>query len=436
MKKVIGLLLLSFLIRLEAQQIKFTEYDLDNGLHVILHQDNSNPVVAVSVMYHVGSKNENPNRTGFAHFFEHLLFEGSDNIDRGEFDKYVAQAGGQNNANTTKDRTFYYEVFPSNQIGLGIWLESERMMHAKVDEKGVETQREVVKEEKRLRYDNQAYMTAFNVEIPKNLYKKHPYKWSTIGSMEDLNAATEQDYKDFYKTFYVPNNATLSIAGDIDIAETKKLIQEYFAPIPRGTREIPRPNVEEAPITQEIVVDFDDKNAQIPALLYGYKTPKETDPDAYTLQIIGNVLSVGNSSRLQKNVVDKKQQAAAVGSFLIGQEDSGTFAVYGLVNQGVQLTDLEASIDAEIQDVIDNGITQKELEIQINKLEKDFVSSNQSMRGIAESLANYYTYFGDTNLINTELDKYRAITLQDVKRVAGKYLNKNQRVKIYVHPQQ
>ncbi len=436
MKNVFRALALGLLSWCGAQQIEFTEYDLDNGMHVILHQDNTNPVVTVSVLYHVGSKNEKPDRTGFAHFFEHLLFEGSENMERGDFDKYVAQAGGQNNANTSQDRTFYYEVFPSNQIGLGIWLESERMLHAKVEEKGIETQREVVKEEKRLRMDNQAYATAFRETMWENLFTKHPYRWSVIGSMEDLNAATESDYKDFYKTFYVPNNATLSIAGDFDMEETKKLIEMYFGTIPRGTQEIPRPNITEDPITQEIVVSVEDKNAQIPALFYGYRSPKQTDEDAYTLEIISNILSVGNSSRLKKIVVDEKQEALDVGSFLWGLEDYGAFMVYGLVNKGVDIKQLEESIDAVIKDLVDNGISQKELEIQINKLEKNFVSGNQSMRGIAESLANYHVYYGNANLINTELDQYRKITIEDVKRVAQKYLNPSQRVKIYVNPAQ
>lgn len=433
MKKITFLFLLIGSLAF-SQQIKFEEYTLPNGLHVILHQDNSNPVVAVSVLYHVGSKNENPNRTGFAHFFEHLLFEGSANIKRGEFDKYIAEAGGQNNANTTQDRTFYYEVFPSNQLGLGVWLESERMMHAKVEKVGIETQRQVVKEEKRLRVDNQPYADAFRRVLWENLYKNHPYKWSVIGSMEHLDAATEDDYVNFYKTFYVPNNATLCIAGDFDTAEAKKLINDYFATIPKGTTEIPRPNFTEADIQNEIVVNYDDKNAKIPALMYGYRTPKQTDNDAYVLEIISNILSNGESSRMTKNIVNKKQQALGVGSFLWGLEDYGTFIVYGLANQGVEIKTLESSIDEEINNLLQNGITQKELDIQINKLEKDFISGNSSMRGIAESLANYHVYFGDANLINTEIEKYRKISIDDVKRVANKYLKPSQRVKIYINP--
>jgi zinc protease len=229
MKKILySLVLCGFAVSGRAQNIQFTEFDLKNGLHVILHEDHSTPIVAVTVMYHVGSKNELPGKSGMAHFFEHLLFEGSENIGRGQYSKYVENAGGGLNANTSFDRTFYYELLPSNQLELGLWLESERMLHAKVEIEGIETQREVVKEEKRQRIDNQPYGNLLG-ETMGHSYKVHPYKWMPIGSMDDLNAAQEKDFIDFYKTFYVPNNAVLSIAGDINPEETKKLIEKYFS---------------------------------------------------------------------------------------------------------------------------------------------------------------------------------------------------------------
>lgn len=428
--------LLSFCGLVQAQEVDFVEYTLDNGLHVILHQDNSNPIVAVSVLYHVGSKNEKPDRTGFAHFFEHLLFEGSENIDRGEFDKYISSAGGVNNANTSNDRTYYYELFPSNQLELGLWLESERMLHAKVETKGIETQREVVKEEKRLRVDNQPYLGAIWEGIPKELFKKHPYRWSVIGSMEDLNAAEEEDYKEFYATYYVPNNATLSIAGDIDIEETKQKVSKYFSGIPAGTNEIPRPDDVEDPITQEIHKNFYDKNAQIPAVVYAYRTPKQTDQDSYVLEIISRVLSGGQSSRFTKNIVNDKKLALGTGTFLNAMEDYGSFIMYGLVNQGVDPEELSEAMDIEIDRLMADGITQRELQKQINNLEKDFISRNRSMAGIAESLANYHVYFGDANLINKEIQKYRSITVEDVKRVAKKYLKDSQRVNGVIYPEE
>ncbi len=211
----------------QAPKIAFEKYTLPNGLKVILHKDNTAPVVAVTALYHVGSKNEDTGRTGFAHFFEHLLFEGSENIKRGQFDKYVTNAGGVLNANTSQDRTFYYELLPSNQLKLGLWLESERMMHAKIEDIGVNTQREVVKEEKRQRIDNQPYGSILT-EILKRAYKEHPYRWAPIGSMEHLNAARLNEFIDFYKTFYVPDNCVLSIAGDIDIDDTKKTGRAIF----------------------------------------------------------------------------------------------------------------------------------------------------------------------------------------------------------------
>lgn len=428
--------LLSFCGLVQAQEVDFVEYTLDNGLHVILHQDNSNPIVAVSVLYHVGSKNEKPDRTGFAHFFEHLLFEGSENIDRGEFDKYISSAGGVNNANTSNDRTYYYELFPSNQLELGLWLESERMLHAKVETKGIETQREVVKEEKRLRVDNQPYLGAIWEGIPKELFKKHPYRWSVIGSMEDLNAAEEEDYKEFYATYYVPNNATLSIAGDLDIEETKQKVSKYFSGIPAGTNEIPRPDDVEDPITQEIHKNFYDKNAQIPAVVYAYRTPKQTDQDSYVLEIISRVLSGGQSSRFTKNIVNDKKLALGTGTFLNAMEDYGSFIMYGLVNQGVDPEELSEAMDIEIDRLMADGITQRELQKQINNLEKDFISRNRSMAGIAESLANYHVYFGDANLINKEIQKYRSITVEDVKRVAKKYLKDSQRVNGVIYPEE
>ena len=235
MKKIVltGLLLSTGLAVFSQKKIEYKEYDLPNGIHVILHQEPSTPIVAVSVLYHVGSKNEIPERTGFAHFFEHLLFEGSENIGRGEYSQLVEKNGGALNANTSQDRTFYYELLPSNQLELGLWLESERMLHAKVDIKGIETQRSVVKEEKRQRVDNQPYGSFFT-EMFKRVFTTHPYNWAPIGSMEHLDAAQEEDYVNFYKDYYVPSNATLSIAGDIDIEQTKKWIDKYFATMPTG----------------------------------------------------------------------------------------------------------------------------------------------------------------------------------------------------------
>ena len=250
MKKIIKLLLILFPTISFSQNVKFTEYDLENGMHVILHQDNTVPIAVTSVMYHVGAKDENPDRTGFAHFFEHLLFEGSKNIPRGQMDKIIEKNGGSYNANTNQDRTYYYELLPSNKVDLGLWIESERLLHPVINQIGVDTQNEVVKEEKRLRVDNAPYGRLLE-EITKGLFVKHPYRWTTIGSMEHLDAATLEEFLEFKNKFYVPNNAVLVVAGNFDMDDIKKKISDYFGPIPRGN-DVPRVNIKEDPLNGEL----------------------------------------------------------------------------------------------------------------------------------------------------------------------------------------
>ncbi len=435
-KPILSLILLLGIfafVRAQDNEIEFTEYDLENDMHVILHKDNSTPIVAVTIMYHVGSKNEDPERTGFAHFFEHLLFEGSKNIERGQFDKYITNAGGVNNANTSNDRTFYYEILPSNQLELGLWLESERLMHAKIDKVGVETQREVVKEEKRQRVDNRPYGSILE-EISKRAYTKHPYRWTTIGSMDHLNAATLDEFMDFYKTFYVPENATLSVAGDIDIEETKKMIDKYFAGIPKGGKEIPRPNVVEPKQTEEIRDVVYDK-IQLPAVIQAYHMPAQGTDDYYALNMLSTLLSGGQSSRMYKSLVDEQQKALQVVAIPFGSEDPGLYLTFGLANMGVGLEDLEAGMDEEINKVKNELISEKEFQKIRNQVENNIVSQNSTVSGIAENLANYHVYFGDANLVNTEIEKYMNVTREDVMEVAKKYLNKENRVVLYYLPE-
>ncbi len=412
--------------------IKFTEYDLPNGLHVILHEDHSTPIVAVSIMYHVGSKNEHPERTGFAHFFEHLLFEGSENIDRGEFMKLVQSAGGQINANTSQDRTFYYEVLPSNQLELALWMESERLLHAKVDATGVETQRKVVKEEKKQRYDNTPYGQIFNV-VYENAYTTHPYRWSPIGKEQYIDQAKIEEFMDFYKTFYVPNNATLAIGGDIDIKATKAMIEKYFGGIPKGTKAIPRPTEVEPKQTAEKRVEFYD-NVQLPGVIIAYHTPEMGTDDWYALSLLTQMLSQGQSSRFQKELVDKQQKGLAVGAFMVPNEDPGVAFMYGITNMGVEPKVMEEAMLAEIEKVKTGAISDEEFTKLINQAENDFVSQNQRVVGIVENLATYHTYFKDANLINTELERYTKLTKEDLKRVANKYFTKENRLVVYYLP--
>lgn len=416
----------------QMNTVEYQEFTLENGLHVILHQDNTTPIVAVSVLYHVGSKNEDPERTGFAHFFEHLLFEGSENIGRGEYDKYVEKAGGTLNANTSYDRTFYFEILPSNQLELGLWLESERMLHAKVELVGVETQREVVKEERRQRIDNQPYGSILQ-ESMKRAYKEHPYRWPIIGYMEHLNAAEESDYKQFYEDFYVPNNAVLSIAGDLDYAETKAMITKYFAGIPKGTKPIYRPTIVEPDmigVTRDTIYD----NIQLPAVVQTFRIPAQGTPDYYACEMLNTILSRGQSSRMHKEIVDNKQSAVFAGSFGLGLEDPGVTIAYGICNAGVDPQVVEDNMIEEIKKVQEELITEEEFQKLKNQMENDFVSSNSRMAGIAESLANYHVYFGNANLINTELDRYLAVTREDIMMAAKKYYNVNNRVVLHYLP--
>lgn len=409
-----------------AQEVEFTEYELDNGLDVILHKDNTAPVVTTSVMYQVGGKDRINGKTGFAHFFEHLLFEGTENIPKGEWFKIVSSRGGNNNANTSNDRTYYYEVFPSNNLELGLWMESERMLHPVITQEGVDTQNEVVKEEKRLRYDNAPYANLLN-EVSATLFKKHPYKDPNIGYMEDLDAATLEEFKQYFQDYYAPGNATLVVAGDIDIEKTKDLIKKYFAPIP-ARETVSRNFPKEDPITAEIHKTAYDPNIQIPAIALAYRTPSMKERDAYVLDMVSSILSDGKSSRLYKKIVDDQKQALQIGAFNIAQEDYGQYMVFGLPLGETSLETLTEEIDEEIVKLQTELISQREYEKLQNKFENRFVNSNSSVAGIASSLATYNTLYGNTDLINNEIDIYRSITREDIKRVANEYLQKDKRL--------
>lgn len=417
-----------------AQQIEFEEYTLDNGLHVILQQDNSAPVVTTSVMYHVGAKDENPERTGFAHFFEHLLFEGTENIGRGEWFKIVSANGGQNNANTSDDRTYYYETFPSNNLELALWMEADRMYQPVINQIGVDTQREVVKEEKRLRIDNSPYGN-LGVEMKKNLFDKHPYRWSTIGSMEHLDAATLDEFKAFFKKYYVPNNAVLVVAGDFDTAQAKEWINQYFATIPKG-EEIVRETFVETPITEQITVTAEDPNIKIPARINAFRIPSMKDRETRALDMASMVLSDGKSSRLYKRMVDQDKIALAVNSGNWDLEDYSAYYIMALPVTGNTLDDLQVVVDEELNKMTDELITVEEYEKLQNSLENSFVSSNQTAESIAHNLAKYYLLYGDVNLVNEEINIYKSITREEIRDAVRKYLQPNQRLLLDYVPQQ
>jgi predicted Zn-dependent peptidase len=409
-----------------AQKVSFEEFTLDNGLHVILHQEKSAPVIITSVMYHVGSKNEDPKKTGFAHFFEHLLFEGTKNIGRGEWMKIVSGNGGINNANTSEDRTYYYEVFPSNNLELAIWMEAERMLHPIINQIGVDTQKEVVKEEKRLKVDNQPYGNVIKV-VKENLFIKHPYRWDVDGSMEHIDAATLEDFKAFNSKYYGPSNAVLVVAGNFDVSQAKTWINKYFSPIVKSPV-ADKISITEEPITKTMSATFEDANIQIPAIVAAYRVPSMKSKDARILELISTLLSDGKSSILYKKIVDDKKMALSIGAFAMQQEDYGMYIIYGLPLGANTTNSILKEIDEEILKLQTELIAERDFQKLQNRIENDFVDNNATIEGIAENLATYYLLYNDVNLINTNIETYRSITREDIRTAAKTYLNPNQRL--------
>jgi predicted Zn-dependent peptidase len=412
--------------------IRFEQFDLPNGLHVILHQDHSAPIVSQVLGYHVGSKNEQPDRTGFAHFFEHLMFEGSPNIPRGEFMKMVTNAGGNLNAFTSFDQTVYFITVPSNQLELAMWMESERMLQLKVDSIGVETQRGVVKEERKQSLENRPYGTILEKTMA-NAFTVHPYRWTPIGSAQYIDKAALGEFQQFYKTFYVPNNACLVLSGDIDVARTKELVTKYYGDIPRGASDIFRPKEVEPPQKVEVRDTVFD-NIQLPAAILAYHMPPQGTKDYYALSMLTTLLSGGESSRLTKRLVDKDKVALAVQTIPLSLEDPGLFIVFAIANFGRTLPENEKAIQEEINRVQKDLITEKDFQKIRNQRESDFIQKNSTVQGKAVQLANYHIFFGDANLINAEIDRFMQVTREDIQRVAQQYLRNENRTVLYYLP--
>lgn len=416
----------------QSPQIEFTEFTLDNGLHVILHQDNTTPNVVVNIMYHVGAKNENPERTGFAHFFEHLMFEGSKHIDRGEFSEIVERAGGSLNAFTSFDVTNYYVFLPSNQLELGLWLESERLLHPNIDSTGIATQKSVVTEEMKQSRDNQPYGRLI-IETVSRAFTRHPYQSDVLGKDAHIRSATDEEIQAFHDMFYVPDNAVLVVTGDIDMNETRTLVDKYFGDIPSGTQPVYRPQVVE-PVRQHEVRDTVYDNIQLPMVIQAYHIPAQGTADFYALEMLGALLSQGQSSRLYRKLVTEEQTALQVQSVPLGLEDPGLNIVLALPNMGIDPKVLENGINAELEKVRNDLISEQELQKLKNQFESRLVNSNTTIASRATNLANYYTLFKDADRINTELERYHAVTREDIRRVAREYLRENNRVVLYYLP--
>jgi len=318
---------------------------------------------------------------------------------------------------------------PSNQLELGLWMESERMLHAKIDTIGVETQRKVVKEEKKQSYDNRPYGQLLNV-VYGNAYTKYPYRWTPIGKEQYIDKATLDEFMNFYKTFYVPNNAVLVIGGDLDIAKTKEFINKYYGDIPKGTKPIPRPTTVEPKQTAEKRVTFYD-NVQLPAVIFAYHIPKIGSTDYYAVKLLASLLSDGKSSRLHKELVDKQEKAVETAAFDLQNEEPGLAIMLGIANMGVKPEELEKAMQAEVEKVKTNGISDEEYQKLMNKEENDFISQNQKVLGVVQHLATDYTYQKNPDLINTELDNYKKITKDDLKKAANKYFSKDNLLVVY-----
>ncbi len=432
MKEYVFYLILSLLfVSVRAQEVSFTEYDLDNGLHVILHQDNAAPVITTSVLYHVGAKDELADRTGFAHFFEHLLFEGTKNIGRGEWFSIVSSNGGKNNAFTSNDYTYYYEVFPSNSLELGLWLESERMLHPVINQDGIDTQNRVIKEEKKVSEES-PYGKVLD-QVQENLFINHPYRRTVIGESDHLDEASLDEFLAFNKKYYVPNNAVLVVAGDLQVDAVKKMIIDYFGAIPKGA-DVNRVAEKEDPITEAIEAKAYDSNIQIPAVVAAYRMPSIKTRDSKVLDMISTYLSDGNSSKLYRKMVDEKKMALQVGAFNVSQEDYGMYLIFGLPLGETSLESIITEIDEEVVKIQEDLISEKDYQKLQNKFETNFVDSNSSVEGIANSLARYHMLYENVNLINSEIEIYKSITKKEIQEVANKYLNKNQRLELKYLP--
>jgi len=416
----------------QQRELRFTDYTLENGLHIILHEDHNVPVVAVDVCYHVGSKNEDSERTGFAHLFEHLMFDGSTNVKRGQFDEYITKAGGWSNAYTSWDKTNYYEVLPSHQLELALWLESDRMTELAITEISLATQRNVVKEERRWRVENQPYGTA-EEQVFARAYTIHPYRWPIIGSMEHLDRASLEDVKNFFKNHYAPNNATLVITGDFDLEETTAMVNRYFAGIPSSSNAVPRLSIVEPTQSSEergIVVD----NVQFPAVYMAFHVPAEGHPDYYAMALLSDILTNGESSRLYQKLVYEKKIAQDVTSHVYNLEHPGLFWISATAMSSTTAESLENEVLSELDRIVRQPVDERELQKVKNQVRATITFGKQRADQKADLLAHYAIIRGSTALINTEINRFMMITIDNLQRVAQKYLSMNNRTVIYYLP--
>lgn len=427
MKKILIIFygLMPFSLAAQRILVPNEQFTLPNGLTVILHRDNTIPRATVNVWYHVGSGSEKPGRTGLAHLFEHILFEGSAHVPEGKFDEWLEAAGANNNGSTMEDRTNYYEEIPSNALDLALFLESDRMGYlldilspAKVD-----GQRDVVKNERRQSYENRPYGKAY-LELPGLLYPKgHPYSWPVIGSMEDLSAASHDDITDFFKTYYAPNNASLCIAGDIDLEKTKKAVMSWFKDVPARSPQVPAPVLPPARLSEEKKVVLED-NVQLPRLMMVWLTAPVYQPGNAEADVIGHLLTEGKNSRLYKRLVYELQIAQSVSMYQDSKKLGSELVISADARAGVKLSELEKVINEEIARLQNEPPSERELQRVINQMESSFLQLIETSGGKADQLNAYYYYTGNPDYFNEDLSRYKAISPSDISAFARKYLTK------------
>jgi predicted Zn-dependent peptidase len=404
---------------------------LDNGLRVVVHRDSSMPVVCINIAYHVGSKNEVPGRTGFAHLFEHLMFNGSVNVPRGDFDKYCEEVGGYNNAYTTEDKTNYYMMMPSHALERGLWLESDRLRGLSITREGLDVQRSVVLEEYRQRVDNQPYGSAETL-LAELCFTVHPYSHPVLGSMQDIEAATLDDVLDFHRCYYHPGNATLTLAGDVPEEEAIRLADKYFGDISPGVS--PRNDIVHEPALQHQRHNRMFEDVPLSAVFMGYRICAESDDDYVPLDCLAELLGGGEASRLYRSLVYEQQIASQIQVYAENREHPGVLLIMALANPGVGTDRLLESIDHEIDRLHAEPFDAASLEKVINRAEASMCFGAQSMSQRADRFTHYDLFYRDPGRVNTLIDQYRRVQAGDLARVGHEYLVNDRRAVILYEP--
>jgi zinc protease len=412
--------------------ISFEEFRLKNGLNIVLSEDRSIPSVAINLCYHTGSKDEEAGKTGFAHLFEHLMFEGSANLPKGKYEALTTSAGGENNAYTTEDKTNYYLLLPSHQLELGLWLESDRMLDCVVNENSLETQKKVIIEEKKQNFDNRPYGTV-SIEFAPRLFPGTGYGWDTIGSIDDIKNAGLEDVKSFFRKYYTPNNAVLAVTGSFDTAEAVRLIEKYFGGIKPGEN-IVRNKIEIKNSKSELKEKIKDK-IQFPGIFAGYRIPRENSEEFYTFDLLTEILAGGDSSRLYRNLVYDKQLASEVGCWVDGKEFAGVLHLYVILLRGADITEAEKELDKIFENIRSSGIEDWELQKAKNRIETKTYFRKQYILAKADLLAHYKTFYNNPGLINTNQSNYLSVTKEDILKFSNTYLRKNNRVELLYIPE-